>query len=271
MSPASVSYDLPPNQPLKANALRPPLRGTTVIRTEPMAKPNEAEQLLTEGDEIIFKHVSELRATLRKIDSRLPRRTKGRRSHHRERYSIVRYLNALAETSHLSFPLRVVKSESPDFLLYLPSELVGVEVTEVGTEKHQQAMTQLERSAPGTVLEGESDLRGPGESLRGLPSIGDEPERQVARLIVEAQEAKTKKLNEAHFRTADRYELLIYENTQFIPDLEDLAPIVREALTSWRSETPAAKHFTKTSILLSATLLYDCTGAGLGLQTTRGL
>jgi hypothetical protein len=119
------------------------------------------------GSEISSRDASELLKKLREIDTPVPGRTQGRRSHHRERYCIVRYLGALAPASRLVFPVRVVKWELPDFLLYFPDIAVGLEITEAGTEKSQEAATQLETSPFGTLLEDEASLRRAGEALQG--------------------------------------------------------------------------------------------------------
>src|ERR1700709_777373 len=62
------------------------------------------------GDELLFRNAEELERVLGELDSSVPGRTEGRRSHHRERYCVTRYLSTLSNSSLLSFPLKVLKS-----------------------------------------------------------------------------------------------------------------------------------------------------------------
>jgi hypothetical protein len=224
------------------------------------------------GDEILFSDAEELERTLGELDSSVPGRTEGRRSHHRERYCITRYLSTLSNSSLLNFPLRVLKAESPDFFLFGPdSTVTGLEITEAGTERHQRTATELERRPPGTLLEGEGSLRQPGESLQGLPYVGDEPERELASLVLRAVMAKTNTLNRSHFAEADLHELLIYDNSHLavVAELEDLAPLLKNSLLEWRSQQQSERQFVRISVLRDAELLYDCTGQGNVLQVPR--
>jgi len=215
------------------------------------------------GDELLFRNAEELERVLGELDSSVPGRTEGRRSHHRERYCVTRYLSTLSNSSLLSFPLKVLKAESPDFLLYRPdSTVTGLEITEAGTERHQRAATELERSPLGTLLEGEAGLRQLGEELREPPYIGDEPERELAVLVLMAVKAKTKTLNQPHFTEADLHELLIYDNSHLVltAELKDLAPLLKAPLLEWQAQQQNERQFYRISVLRDSELLYDCSG-----------
>jgi hypothetical protein len=219
------------------------------------------EVFTNSGDELSFASAGDLIRQLSAIDSSVPRRTKGRKQHHIERYCIVRYLTAVAPTSLLKFPFKVVKWESPDFLLHLPDGTVtGVEITEVGSKEVQRATTQLEKSPPGSFMEG-GEIRLPGEKLRGRGWAGNEPEQELTRLILAALADKTEKLNR-HYRQADRYELLIYDNSGLPTDLDTLVPILKPALADWLSRNQTERAFGFISVLRDSGLLYDCAGAG---------
>ncbi len=234
------------------------------------------------GSELSFASAGDLTRQLSEMDSSVPRRTEGRRSHHRERYCIVRYLTALARSSLLKFPLRVEKSESPDFLLHLSDGTVaGIEVTEAGTERSQRAATQLEKSPPGSFLEDEDKLRMPGEELQGRVYAGNEPEIELAKIFLKAVIDKTGALNRGHYTEAGRYELLIYDNSHLavLTDLGGLAPFLKPALNEWLAQSQTEKAFSVISVLRDSELLYDCAGAstifGVGdlpnLRLTRGV
>jgi hypothetical protein len=238
------------------------------------------EVFTDKGDELSFASAGDLTRQLGEIDTSVPHRTEGRRPHHKERHCIVPYLTALARSSLLKFPLRVKKWESPDFLLHLPDGTVtGIEITEAGTERVQAAMTRLEKSPPGSFLEG-SEIRLPGEELRGRGYFGNEPEQELIRLILEALAKKTGTLNRDHYEPADRHELLIYDNSGLpMIDLGALAPSLKATLTDWLRQNPAERAFASISVLRDSELLYDCAGASTvfeigdlpNLKLTRGV
>ncbi|MBI4619077.1 MAG: hypothetical protein HY739_02760 [Desulfobacterales bacterium] len=234
-----------------------------------MGGSKEKQIFEVKGSELSSRDARDFLKKLHGIDTTVPQRTQGRRSHHRERYCIVGYLSALATSSRLTFPLRVVKWESPDFFLYFPYPKVGLEITEAGTERSQQADTQLEKSPLGTVIEGEASLRLPGEALRGRGYVGDEPVRKLSRLIIQRVEEKTATLNGIHFGAAGRYDLLVYDNSatlRLLAKLDDLAPIVKSSLMAWQAQSQAKQKFSTISVLRDSHLLYDCTGEASVLQ-----
>ncbi len=233
-----------------------------------MGTMKENEKFEVMGSELFSEHASDFLKELHEIDTTVPQRTQGRRSHHRERYCIVRYLDTLAKASRLAFPLRVVKCESPDFFLYFPDLVVGLEITEVGTEKSQKSATQLEKSPVGTVVEGEASLRLPGEALQGGGHVNDEPARELSRLIVQRLQEKTATLNEPHFKAAARYDLLVYDNSGVLgvlAKLDDLAPIAKKSLMSWQEHNQGKRKFSTISLLRDSRVLYDSTGEAVAL------
>lgn len=238
------------------------------------------EVFTDKGDELSFTSAGNLNRQLSAIDFSVPRRTEGRRSHHRERHCIVRYLTTLARSSLLEFPLVVKKWESPDFLLHLPDGTVtGIEITEAGTEHVQRTATLLEKSPPGSFMEG-GEIRLPGEGLRGRGYVGNEPELELARLILESVAGKTEALNRGHYTAADKYELLIYDNSHLpLIDLGVVAPLLKSALTGWLRQSQTERAFASISVLRDSELLYDCAGASIvfeigdlpNLKLTRGV
>jgi hypothetical protein len=189
-----------------------------------------------EGSELSFASAGDLIRQLAEIDYSVPRRTEGRRSYHRERYCVVRYLTALARSSLLKFPLRVEKRESPDFLLHLPDGTVtGIEITEAGTERAQRA----------------------------------EPELELKGIILDSIAAKVEALNRGHYAKADRYGLLIYDNSHLVPlaDLSVLASILKPALVEWLRQNQTERAFSSLSVLRDSQLLYDCAGENTVLST----
>lgn len=102
-------------------------------------------------------------------------------------------------------------------------------------------------------------MRKPGEELRGRGYVGDEVERELAGLILRAIEDKSAKLNQPHFAPADRYDLLIYDNSHLavMAEFEDLAPMLREQLLEKAPIGPGPRYFSEVSILSDSYLHYD--------------
>lgn len=205
----------------------------------------------------------ELRALLDQIDVTVPRRSERRRSGHRERYCIVHYLRALERNGLLDFPFQVARDESPDFLIAAGSKRFGLEVTDAGAPEFQQAATELEKSQPGSVLEG-TEIRRPGEPLRGGPYDADEPERLWTADVLKAVDDKSGLL--ASYRELPDYHLLIYDLSQFRLLTEwtvsELPARLAAALEDcWRGRTRGGRHFSRISVLRDRVLMYDVTGS----------
>lgn len=167
------------------------------------------------GDRIKFYDSNDLTIKLSQLDCTVPGRTKGRTSAHRERYCLKLYLLHQAKLRLLKFPLRVTKTEAPDFIISNAQNLrTGLEITEAGTEEYQRAMTELEKSPVGTVLEsGTNKLVKKGERLIGEGWNGDSVEREWVPVIIRAIVNKFSSLNKQHFQLAEINELLIYDNS----------------------------------------------------------
>jgi len=98
------------------------------------------------GDEIEFGNAKDLRIKFSEINCSVPEATKGRTTDHRERYCLKYYLEELAKKEKLTFPLRVKKEESPDFLITMDNGVkIGLEVTEGTTPEYQRKIKEFEK------------------------------------------------------------------------------------------------------------------------------
>ena len=210
------------------------------------------------GSSFSAASAAELEAVLEGIDITVPRRTRGRRSEHRERYCIVHYLRTLERNGLVQFPLRITKRESPDFEIEIGSRFLGLEVTDAGHPRHQQAMTELEKAPPGSLLE-ENVVRKPGEALRGRGFAGDEPERFWTQEVLAAVREKTARL--AAYEELPAYELLLYDNTEYPTwEVPELLIRLAGAIREWReAEPPAKRQFSSISVLKDRVLMFDVT------------
>ncbi|KIL05685.1 hypothetical protein QX25_06690 [Stutzerimonas stutzeri] len=82
--------------------------------------------------------LAELRTKLAELDIDVPARSEGRRNHHAERYCIA-HLLATLPAERLSFPLTLVHSDKPDFVLTMSGTEVGIEHTEAVPENVARA------------------------------------------------------------------------------------------------------------------------------------
>lgn len=221
------------------------------------------ELFITQGSEQSFSDRESLLQFLVDVDVSVPGRTERRKSHHRERYCMVHYLQTLADESLLKFPLKIVRSESPDFFLNFTDCSVAVEIRDVGTQRTQEATTLLERSPVGTFLEGEASLVRPGEALQHLGYKNDESETELAGLVLDALNDKSETINGPNFQAADFYDLLLYDNSHLVcvADFKALCPILGASIGNWQSRYVLPKRIRQISVLRDSELLYDCGGA----------
>ena len=212
------------------------------------------------GNKIYFQNDSELLEKLSSIDCSVPGRTKGRKSNHRERYCLKIYLMQLFQNKLLKFPLKIKKEEAPDFLVLCFDEIIALEVTDAAAEDYQRAMTELEKSPPGTMLEkGIHKLVKPGEELTGPGWNGNSVEIEWVSVILNSIINKTESLNQPHFKPADRYELLIYDNSDVSAMLhvKDALPMLKNAIHEKFNAKHSEKTFHSISVIHSNQLLYD--------------
>lgn len=218
---------------------------------------------MTQGSEQAFSDREGLLQFIADVDISVPGRTEGRRSYHRERYCMVHYLQTLADVSLLEFPLKILRSESPDFFLNFTNYSLGVEIRDVGTEHSQEATTLLERSPARTFLEGEASLRRPGEAMQHRGYEGNEGDVTLSDLILDALDDKARTINSPHFQATDFYDILLYDNSHIVlvSDFQTLRPILDASIGTWQSCYKLSRRIRKISLLRDSELLYDCGGA----------
>lgn len=165
------------------------------------------------------------------IDISVPPRGEGRTSDHCERWSICRFLATYADSELLEFPLRLEKRERPDFLVSLPHEDVGIEVTEavpadwarVAAHSQKQDgddVAFLHRFRPGENLRSVDEVKriATGASW-GAAWAGDSPERDWAEAMVHFVMQKVKTFAKPGFGRFASNWLLIYDNWP-LPDVD---------------------------------------------------
>ena len=170
----------------------------------------------------------------------------GRTKEQKELYCLRRYLFSMARASRLSFPLRVAKSEAPDFIVSGAKDF-GIEVTEATDEADQREWTRAAQLGRSSWLNG--DLGGRGRD--GF--VGQEPERLWSQYVLTAVLKKASK--QYSTPTAS---LLIYSNSNaggFIDDEK------AGALFSALPESKGFSRFEEVVIIRRSCLLIRSSGA----------
>lgn len=151
-------------------------------------------------DEIEISNRNDLRYKFSQIDCSVPTRKNGRRTYHRERESLKIYMDNLADMNKLQYPFKIVKQETPDFIITRESKsTIGLEHTEATTKQIQQIFVDVENSQNGIL-----------DVSSGLPTFGDGKERKSAEIIIFAIANKIEKLNKPNYKLCQRNELLVY-------------------------------------------------------------
>ncbi|MBC8466433.1 MAG: hypothetical protein H8D55_01225 [Deltaproteobacteria bacterium] len=226
------------------------------------------------GNEIEFQGEFDLNRKISNLDSSVPARTQGRTSAHRERSSLLIYLKELSKKNLLKYPLKIIKRESPDFFVVCSDgTTTSLEETEAGTEDYQRAMTKLEKCPQGTILETDlfklekaplpkgdykKALRRPEEKLIGNGWEGDSMEREWCELILDAINKKTKSLNQPNFKSANRYELLIYDNSHVSGlNIAEALPLLKKAVVINHNLKSSEKKWHSISVIKGNQLFYN--------------
>lgn len=167
---------------------------------------------------------AELRARLAELDIDVPLRSEGRRNRHAERYCIAHVLATLP-VERLSFPLTLIHSDKPDFLLAIPGADVGIEHTEAVPENiaHADFLREKEDLGPDAYF---TPHASPGEPRKtanklrceiaadkpGSGWCGDSPEREWAAAMAHHVKEKMPKATAEGFVRYPANWLIVYDN-----------------------------------------------------------
>lgn len=230
--------------------------------------------LLNGGHELIIEDKEMFDLIISGLNFEVPKRTEGRQQVHRERYTMINYLKVLNSNNKLDFPLKIIRSDRPDFIIEA-SIKIGIEVTEATDQDFQKASTQLEKEPEGTFLEiphytpqnrGKPSFRGikrNGNSLDSNGWVGEEVEIIWNEYILEAILKKLKALNnqEAPFKEAQKYNLLIQDETPTIAlDLKKALEMAQCYILDRIICKNYNKFYEEISIVRYPKLIYDLSG-----------
>lgn len=166
----------------------------------------------------------ELLEALRATDIIVPARTEGRTTEHTELYTICHLLSTLAKSDLLHYPITLVHSDRPDFVLTQAGTTIGIEHTEA-VPQNEAAKQALREQGIGQEVHFITPVH-PGEERRSSKDLkaeikademgdgwaGDQAEREWAEAILYFLTQKESKLAAEGFNRHDEDWLLIYES-----------------------------------------------------------
>ena len=166
----------------------------------------------------------ELLGRLRDNDVRVPARSQGRVTAHSEIWIACRFFSALAETSLIHYPLRLVHRDRPDFVLCSPQFRTGIEITEAVPEDKARVDVHSERDGRPVIRP--VPFYRPGDSRRSqveirrvvdgqeppMPIMGNAIERNWVEVMLHYTELKHGRFKNPDFDKHQHNWLLIYDN-----------------------------------------------------------
>ncbi len=167
----------------------------------------------------------------------------------KELFNLRQYLTTLATNDELKFPVKVVKSESPDFIITDGDGMArGLEVTEATTQTYQRDLTLSDRE-----LDDEPKLVSLGRN--GWRS--DSAERETCSAILWAMRRKARKIKYGKYRSNLQHDLLIYVNVRaFFYDNAEVAGLLNQRAIRWNNQWSVLGSV---SVILSRNIILDVT------------
>lgn len=223
------------------------------------------------GDTKTFNNLTEFNDFFRNKDfSKEARKRNYLAEDQGERMVLYLYLYLLLKNElHLSFPIKITKSERPDFLLDINEKKIGLEVTNATTQEIMADRAQIKRNSnlKGIVFTsfGHQVIKNcdplPGAGIYDLQS-----ENMYRDLILGAIEDKSKKLNETNYNRFNYNELLIYDRYVLSLTLKnkrgfvELCEIVKESINDFTKQTQFKYYFDSISFFMQDRLLFNMNG-----------
>ena len=192
----------------------------------------------------------ELLSVLSEADISVLPRGAGRTNDQIEKWVMFRALSTLCANGLLEYPLRLIKRESPDFLLVCADKAIGCEITEAVNGEYLKAKSLPEANKERSIVDASKFKWGtPKRSLDDLRKIaskdiltgpgwtGNSVEVEFAKLVFDVTIRKTTTLNKTGFNNFPSNYLLIYCNQPLpILDIVEGSSICHKQLASYWSD-----------------------------------
>ena len=225
--------------------------------------------------EIMFNQPRDLNEVIEHLKGFKPQ--EGDKSKIREEFYLYRFLIGCFKISKLPFPMKIISTESPDFIFIETNKRkeIGIEHTRATQEPYKIAVSELKKYPKGSKIEpchysryrklpkneSDSGIIAPGDKLKGKGWHGDEAEQEWAETILESVKSKVRLLNESHFRRKEENQLIIEDDSPAYFGIEDENEII-DILKKKYSQTVFSEEwaFDKIHIFSNRTLIYDIFG-----------
>ncbi len=177
-----------------------------------------------------------------------------------EWYSIGLYLLRLGTEGLLTYPFKIEKGQSPDFMLTWQSdETTGLEITRTPDKQFQEKMTKAEREFKDR--EAKAAASGPGATPVDFSAddglMEGQAEEKFVSDVCKIVEEKLHKLPK--YRQAGRHELLIYNDSGGLLSERDKA-LTRLDGEIRRINAKTTPSFSVISVIMSLDLAFDLGG-----------
>jgi hypothetical protein len=196
---------------------------------------------------------SQLLNILRKTYTSITGRTEGRNKKHTERYSIAYLLSTLAKNDLITYPIRLIHRERPDFLLFMNDKKIGIEHTEAisQNEAHRRYLRQIGceqktilifHTKPDERKKNRKELEEEMRNYDGGDGFGDMRRQDWADAMFYTLGKKISIFKKEGFEKFDENWLIIYDNWQ-IPciNLEEVSPFLMDLIC----KNDALKEFSR--------------------------
>jgi len=224
--------------------------------------------------EIILNQPRDLKEVIEHLKGFKPQ--EGDKSKIREQFCLYRFLIGCFEISKLPFPMKIISTESPDFIFIEANKNkeIGIEHTRATLESLKIAESEVKKHPKGSIIElchyspfeklpkKKSDIGiiAPGDKLKGKGWDGDQAEREWAKIILNSIERKVHLLNEGHFERKEENQLIIedYSPVNFMKRENEAIDMLKKKYN--QTVFSEKSTFDKIHIFSNCTLIYDIFG-----------
>ena len=222
---------------------------------------------------------SEMEKALAETNIAVPKRTSGRTKEHMERYTIAHLLSMLMKADLITYPVKLIHRDRPDFMLSMGNRRIGIEHTEAisQNEAHKAVLRQrgygpetwyISRTLPGEPRKQHKKLikeikaNDPGDGWEG-----NSPETEWADAMFCFVKDKLNTIKKNGFERFDEDWLLMYDNwTLPAPEVREAAPLFFEAV----QQTSALQKF-KRIFVMTEQIFCEISAIGFRVYETNDL
>ena len=200
--------------------------------------------------------------------------TENRTSVHHEIYTLYLFIIALYKKTKLKYPCRIIKRESPDFLIKMGEDSIGLEHTIATLESFQIALTEWEKYPNDSVIEpshylidkvpskknSDIGIKLSKEELSGAPILGERDFKEWVAIVFAQLVKKNNHFKDKNYEKFQINELIIeVQSPHKISKKHRIATTLLEETVS-KLKLINKLHFDKIHIFSQNDIIYDLMG-----------